>query len=189
MIMSRNITHIILHHTGTPDDDFADDWKTICKNHVEKKGWRFPGYDFALEKEEGKVAVKIGRPMTERGAHCDVHDFNARSVGVCMIGNYSEKVPDAEMLFRTIDVLTGLSMIFNVSPRNVVGHGEVDVTECPGKNIDMDFIREMVMKKRLATMKRSETHIQSPGPVRARAAVKMAPNAVKIPRNRFFDSV
>lgn len=61
--------------------------KSCFKNeHMNNKGWSDIGYNFVIG-EDGNVYE--GRGWGKKGAHSI--PFNSKSIGICIIGNYSSK--------------------------------------------------------------------------------------------------
>lgn len=86
-----------LHHgaTGTSDVDTACSY---VRFHVKTRGWVDVGYSFLIA--DGQVLE--GRGAGRAGAH--TRGDNASSHGICMVGNYEDRLPAD----RDLDALTWL---------------------------------------------------------------------------------
>lgn len=146
---------IIIHHSFTPDDDNKREWAAIRNYHVNELGWKDVGYHYGLEKWEGQVAICIGRPEFNVGAHTKEMNMNRRSLGICVVGNYDEKPPEQAKL----DMLKTLCLKkmdeYGIIPDNVLGHREVgewvgldwrkgEFKTCPGRKFDMGLLRNLL---------------------------------------------
>lgn len=146
MATEARVTHIVLHHNGVPGRTVDD----IRRTH-KAKGWTDTGYHFVIH-EDG--SVHPGRPLLRAngrlnpGAH--VSGFNARSVGVCLIGNGNVRpfLPAQMLALRSL--VGALQAQFGVPAANVIGHRETrslvppavaTKKDCPGKLFDLDAFR------------------------------------------------
>lgn len=91
--MARTKTDfIVIHCSATrPVQDIGA--KEIRVWH-KAKGWRDIGYHFVIRRD-GRV--EKGRPVDDIGAH--VEGYNARSVGVCLVGGIGDKTFQPESNF------------------------------------------------------------------------------------------
>lgn len=87
--MPRQITHIVVHCTATPEGRHHD-IEEVRKWHL-ARGWRDIGYH-ALILLDG--TVRQGRPEDEIGAHVAGH--NAKTIGVCYVGGMSKDMKYAK---------------------------------------------------------------------------------------------
>ena len=138
--------YIVLHHSFTADGQVAD-WRAIRKYHKEHNGWSDIGYHFGVEDIYGEYEVLVGRPLTRPGAHCKHKAMNLKGIGICFVGNYDdEKVPMPMILTCMNRIILPLCKIYDISWNGIIGHGEVSGVEktCPGKQFDMDMVRELI---------------------------------------------
>lgn len=77
--MMRQITHIVVHCSATPEGRDID-ISTIRGWHL-KQGWRDVGYHYVV-KLDG--TVQKGRPEADVGSHVAGH--NSTTIGVCYVG-------------------------------------------------------------------------------------------------------
>ena len=98
------------------------------------------GYDFLIDNgTRGKTIgqIEVGPRWLKQmpGAHVKVGDWNQKSIGIAVVGNYSEaRLPDPMLDSLTFLVLT-LKNFYRIPDRNIIGHRDVPgaATECPGK--------------------------------------------------------
>ena len=80
----RDINHIVIHCSGTPEGRFVDA-ATIRGWHVNERGWSDIGYHYVILLDG---TVEKGRPDERSGAH--VAGNNSDSLGICYIGGMSK---------------------------------------------------------------------------------------------------
>lgn len=176
----RDWSFIVIHHSATRDDGNRNDFEAIRNYHksyavdgriVSKEKWeRLKGYmphqhyfkkpwdDIAyhviIEKDNGSLKVKQGRPMSKTGAHAYMSGpgagnfYNENGIGVCVVGNYESAGLDEQRENMLIWIIRQLMMLYDIPVRNVLGHRELYTREnrkmaktCPGSAIDMDELR------------------------------------------------
>lgn len=138
---------IVLHCS---DSDFGS-VPEIRSWHLER-GWSDIGYHYVIDNGRIKSnfrldsfdgSVEIGRLIdgdefaekNEVGAHA--YGFNQDSIGVCLIGK--DKF-SARQMGSLISLISDLMKTFNIDPKNVIGHYELDPRKtCP--NINMNYLR------------------------------------------------
>ena len=144
----EKISYILVHHSGTDDDGFQNNTKAILDYHVNEKHYDDIGYNFLIEKVNNELVLQVGRPLSIPGAHCRAKHHNFDSVGICVVGNFSQENIPADYWHKLVNVISGLLLLFDIPVKNVIGHREAEPgTECPGKNIDMNALRRAVAKK------------------------------------------
>lgn len=134
---------IILHHSKTKDGPTVS-WDQIRKYHIEANGWKDIGYHFGLENVDGKIRVMIGRPLTEWGAHCSMH--NAASAGICIVGDYDSEKLSIEKEMKVVDLCVSLCYMLEISPKEIYGDRDFHPTKtCPGNIFPLKRIKENVI--------------------------------------------
>jgi len=137
---------ITVHHTASPvavrrgSQMVPVDAAVIREWHL-TRGWSDIGYHFIILPDGG---CEAGRPLHRPGAHCAAGSRNFTSIGVCMVGNFSEhEVPEVQFEGLLIQV-TALMEAFKIPPENVELHREVPgaATECPGRLFPADIFRQ-----------------------------------------------
>jgi N-acetylmuramoyl-L-alanine amidase len=145
---------IVIHHSLT-EDGAVKDWDAIRRYHIETNGWKAIGYHIGLEEVDGKLVVQQGRPVGSIGAHCK--GFNARSVGICLVGNYDREAPSDDRLFLLASVCRELQRLYGIHADQVIGHresyaliGKPVEKSCPGKLFDLDSFRARLLEVKAA---------------------------------------
>ncbi|MBI1974909.1 MAG: N-acetylmuramoyl-L-alanine amidase [Parcubacteria group bacterium] len=127
----ENIEYIIVHQTATPRAETT--FEGIKKYHL-SLGWGNIAYHYFIEADG---AVRKGRSERVQGMHTKASGFNARSLGVCVAGNFDEEEPTPRQLTSLKRVLRGLAAKYKISKERIVGHLEVPgaATQCPGDTL------------------------------------------------------
>lgn len=113
----------VVHHSAASDTQTV---KAIQSYHMDSNGWSDIGYNFLVDKA-GKIYT--GRGWLGIGAHAAGH--NTATIGVCVIGDYRNRLPSAEAL----DAVAWLYQEANRRKGNrltVYGHRDLGSTTCPG---------------------------------------------------------
>lgn len=140
-------THLIVHHSAghTNSNDFAAVVRSYWTLHTTSpRNWADIGYNWLIDRNgvlyQGRAFATSGN-MNVIGAH--VGGRNSFTMGVCVIGDYSNTMPTATSLTqlrtvlawkaneRSIDVL-GISTQAGEQKRNISGHQDMTATQCPG---------------------------------------------------------
>lgn len=87
-VPERKIEFIAIHCSATRPSQEHIDAATIREWHMSKKPtpWSDIGYHFVIKRDG---TIEQGRPLEKAGAH--VYQYNAYSIGVCMVGGIDEK--------------------------------------------------------------------------------------------------
>lgn len=142
-------THIIIHHSLTPDSGTVS-WDAIRRYHTQYLGWSDIGYHFGIERVGDDVRIFAGRPMERHGAHVKDGGFNTRSIGICVVGNYDLEEPSPEHILAAGMLCRRLMNFGTIPPAAVLGHREAQsqagVPEhqrktCPGGLFSMSKFR------------------------------------------------
>lgn len=131
--------YIVIHHSATSDGIVYRDFDSIKKGHL-AKGWRDIGYHWVIEKVNGILVAQPGREESDVGAHCIGR--NGDGIGICCVGNFEIETPTEE-LYRFVaakckDIMTRHPI------KETGGHKQYDATACPGKNFNVDRVRQLV---------------------------------------------
>ena len=128
----RNTTEqIVCHHSGVT---VLQSVEIIHDYHKNTKGWAGIGYHFYIRKDG---SIYRGRPENTVGAHAVGANYN--SIGICFEGNFSKEKMGQAQLKAGQELIAYLKEKYNIS--KVVGHRDIDNSECPGNNFPMDEIR------------------------------------------------
>jgi len=125
----QEVQYVVIHHSVTAPTATPDDIALLHK----ARGWGGIGYHFVID-NKGMVFY-VGDVGTARA---NVLDMNEKVIGICMIGDFTKALPtDAQ-----IDSAHWLCEFFVQAPAwpnvkswdKVVGHKELQSTQCPGND-------------------------------------------------------
>lgn len=137
------VEQIIVHHTAGSDNEPSDPeavMRGIYYFHAVEKDWGDIGYNYVID-YKGNIYEGRKGGLGVVGAHSSGNNYG--SVGIAIIGNYSENSPSANALTALIDMVeyVGYQAGFDVATTHdfegkqipaVAGHQDVNSTECPG---------------------------------------------------------
>lgn len=144
-------THIVIHHSISPDHPDLMNMEAIRKWHKEINGWSDIGYSHVLEEIGGHWEVLLGRIPWDTLAHCPQGGMNKIAYAICCVGNFDVEVPSVGMLAKLKTVCLALMKQDGIPVENVLGHweaqaaGGVPIAErksCPGRHFNMARFRE-----------------------------------------------
>lgn len=126
---NRKIDLIVIHCSASAMGTTEE----IRNYHIKHNGWKDIGYHYVIERSG---EIKPGRPESEIGAHC--LGYNAKSLGVCLIGNnesYEDSTDDftEAQLVSLFLLCRHLRQKYSIPIEQVKGHYELDQTgkTCP----------------------------------------------------------
>ena len=114
----------IVHHSGGPA---AQSVREIQDHCMDTRGFRDIDYNLLVRGTSGEIY--IGRGWNVIGSHTKGH--NTIGLGVCVIGTDTLSLAAKESLrwiYRRAVLMSGRQLL-------VLGHRDVDATECPGDGI------------------------------------------------------
>ena len=167
---------IVIHHSESVDHPNANDWESIRHYHTSwrvdreivseatwkerkasgkgtkfEKPWKAIGYHLGLERDGGKLCVRIGRGWDIAGAHAGLpstNEYNEEYLGMCWVGDFDKTPPDQEMWAMGLAVLRTVMDRFGIPTANIIGHREVydragvpREKTCPGSAFNLDTLR------------------------------------------------
>ena len=127
---------IVIHHSAT---EFGS--ARLFDRAHRARGWDEMGYHFVIDNghggRDGKVEVCSRWVKQKWGAHCGGtpnNEYNNYGIGICLVGNFSKKLPSARQLRSLKKLLIFLMQRYNIPPSNVIGHRDAPGarTACPG---------------------------------------------------------
>lgn len=152
----RTISRLVIHHTAASATAWP--WSAIVLDHTSDgytwkgkeltgRGWSAVGYHFGVDPDG---TVHEGRDPSIVGAHAK--GANSDSIGIAMVGKYSDASPPPEALLDALaDLVEELLDEHGLTLNDVYGHREVGTThtECPG--VSPDWLREELKTRISAT--------------------------------------
>jgi len=126
----------VIHHGGTAtycttQAECASIIRAYQNYHMDTNGWDDIGYNF-LVGEDGNIYE--GRGWNNQGAH--VTNWNSKSIGICIIGDFTSRAPNAAALNAAKALIQcGVELGRFPSAYQLVGHRQVGSTDCPGNSL------------------------------------------------------
>jgi N-acetyl-anhydromuramyl-L-alanine amidase AmpD len=148
-----NWQFIVLHHSASQSGSV----QSIHREHVRRKDsegnpWQGIGYHFVIGNgngmNDGAVEATFRWQQQIHGAHSGNAVFNARGIGICLIGNFENTAPTAAQLESVQKLVKALATRHGISRENLMGHASVKPTACPGKHFPLKELREVIPKPR-----------------------------------------
>lgn len=135
--------YIIVHHSGGTDKNPLEDTsnhtaKTMEEYHL-SLGWEGLGYQYVIHKNGD---IWLGRPETYHGAH--TVDFNYRSIGICLAGNFDATLPTKEQESALKGLIEGIRGHYAIPLDKILPHRKFANKTCYGKKLSDDWARKLV---------------------------------------------
>ena len=105
---TTTVSHLIVHHSATPNGvtDYVQVVRDIYLYHINTNGWDDVGYNYLIAPDGTLFAGRDGQGKEDdniKGAHFCAK--NSYTMGVCLVGNYSQIVPSDTMIGTLIQLL------------------------------------------------------------------------------------
>ncbi len=145
---------LIIHHSATESGSL----KTIHEEHRKRKDaagnpWLGIGYHFVIGNghgmKDGAVEATFRWNEQIHGAHSGDAMFNARGIGICLIGNFENRPPSTAQLESVRGLVKTLADRHRITRENLMGHASVKATACPGKHFPLKELRTVIPETRL----------------------------------------
>ena len=136
---------IVLHHSATAGGSVAAiDAEHRSRVDGQGRPWRGIGYHFVIGNGQGMTdgAVEATFRWREQleGAHAGHPDYNRHGIGICLIGNFEQRPPTAAQLRSLRELLQLLERELGISAEQIVRHGDLKATACPGKLFSLEHV-------------------------------------------------
>lgn len=136
---------IVLHHSATAGGSVAAiDAEHRSRVDGQGRPWRGIGYHFVIGNGQGMPdgAVEATFRWQEQleGAHAGQADYNRHGIGICLIGNFELLAPTAAQLTSLKELLEHLRAELGITTEQIVRHGDLKATACPGKLFSMKHL-------------------------------------------------
>lgn len=134
---SNKWKYIIIHHSASDEGNML----LFHKSHTNYRGFsRGLGYHFLIDngtygKPDGYIEVSPRWIKQQDGAHCKASRMNYKSIGVCLVGNFSKDEVSRKQMSSLVYLVNLLRRHYRIPLRNIMSHKQVSgaSTECPGK--------------------------------------------------------
>jgi N-acetyl-anhydromuramyl-L-alanine amidase AmpD len=149
--VEKKWTAIMIHHSGTKNGDTAifDKW------HRENNHWQGVGYDFVIgngsNSGDGQVEVTFRWQKQVTGAHVGGTPgnwANKDGIGICLVGDFNQTQPTSAQMQSLVKLVRFLQNRYGIPKSRIYGHnttpGAGTVTDCPGRNFPMGWLKSQV---------------------------------------------
>ena len=135
------VKYIMIHHTAHPTWDIYD----THNYHQKTNGWAGLGYNFFIN-PDGTVFEGRGFNV---GAGATGYNYN--SLHICFAGNFENTKPTETQIKNGKELI---KYLINLLPQKVeiLGHGDVGDTLCPGKYFPLDEFKNIRKEMEEETM-------------------------------------
>ena len=147
-VPERDWKYLVVHHTASNGGSVESIHQAHLKR-TDKAGnhWLGIGYHFVIGNGngmgDGEIQPTFRWNEQIHGAHAGIDEYNQHGIGIVLVGNFEEHEPTSAQL-AAIRLLTGtLKTQYHISAANVVGHGDVKTTACPGRYFPLDDISQV----------------------------------------------
>jgi len=139
---SRDWHYIVIHHSGTRSATVD----AIRRYHV-GIGFEGVGYHFVINNGRAPGSVDGRITPTQRwldqraGAHARIAhhpEYNRAGIGICLVGNFEKEPPTPAQMVALERLVLALCERYDIRLHDVVGHGELKNTKCPGRLFPME---------------------------------------------------
>ncbi|MFZ5945311.1 MAG: N-acetylmuramoyl-L-alanine amidase [Bacillota bacterium] len=123
------IRYIAIHHSATQGGDAF----SFARYHVNSLDWPGIGYHYVILIDG---TIQWTNDLTTASYH--VKDYNSRTVGVCLVGNFVDGQLNPSQKEALYQLCRSLLRQLNLNPEDIRGHNEFlpGYTQCPALNMD-----------------------------------------------------
>ncbi|QDT63499.1 peptidoglycan recognition protein family protein [Calycomorphotria hydatis] len=146
---SHDWKYIVLHHTATNSGSVA----SIDAAHKRRRDsagrpWKGIGYHFLIGNgngmPDGKVAETFRWEEQIAGAHAGVLQYNQHGIGIALVGNFELEGPTDRQQTALLELIERLVTDYGIPAENILTHGEIRATQCPGRFFDKPTLLKRV---------------------------------------------
>ncbi|MBI4358916.1 MAG: N-acetylmuramoyl-L-alanine amidase [Candidatus Omnitrophica bacterium] len=134
---ARPWRYIVIHHSATHQGNAL----SIDGVHYRRGFPNGLGYHFLIDngtqgKQEGQIEAGPRWIKQMNGAHANAAGMNENGIGICVIGNFSERSVGEKQLGSLVFLVNTLMAHYRIPPERVIRHRDVPGknTECPGNH-------------------------------------------------------
>jgi hypothetical protein len=148
-VAESNWEYVVLHHSASESGSV----QSIHEEHRRRKdamgnAWLGIGYHFVIGNgqgmKDGAVEPTFRWKEQLHGAHSGDALFNARGIGICLIGNFEKTPPSKAQLAAVKELIRTLAGRHQIVREKIIGHASVKATACPGKHFPLQDVRAVV---------------------------------------------
>ena len=151
-VKSGRWKRIVIHHSGTAEATI----KGMNAYHLKERHMiNGLAYHFVIGNGRGMGdgEIYVGNRWKKQldGGHLASESQNATSLGICLVGNFDQKVPTVRQMRSLKHLVEALQQRCRLGDRAVVTHRQINVipTRCPGSKFPWDsFVEDLAGESR-----------------------------------------
>jgi N-acetylmuramoyl-L-alanine amidase len=153
-------TYMMVHHSAVSHEKNPDQF--AANNEYHKAKWNFKsslgfylGYNYEINKAglvrqaraDGEPTAACYQSMAYRGVlpRLTGNMNDGRCIHICLDGNFDIEKPAPEQIYALRDLLRKLAKKYGIPKGNVYFHRNYAVKTCPGNNMELDWIRNLIV--------------------------------------------
>lgn len=150
-----NKTHLVIHHSATPDG-LVLDWPAIRRFHVQNKGYVDIAYQIGFERyqregfSEPYYEALLGRPLDAQAAGAFQQNMNRIGIHALFVGHFDDVAPPPELLEFAARHLAPICGMFGIEPdaAHIIPHRQVaPYKSCPGWKFPMQTLINLIQAR------------------------------------------
>jgi len=142
----------MIHHTAVSYEKNKDQF--VANNRYHQAQWDFKsslgfylGYNYEIA---ASGRIRQARKDGERTAACYQNMMNdGRCIHIALDGNFDLEKPKPAQIFALRDLLRKIVAKYNIESKNVVFHRDFSPKSCPGKNVEIEFVRSLAFPEEI----------------------------------------
>ena len=146
----RHPTYIMIHHTAVSRELNSDQF--IANNNYHHSRWNFRsslgfylGYNYEIS---ANGRTRKAREEGESTASCYQQNMNdGRCVHIALDGNFEIENPTEKQIKSLTTLLKQVTTQQGIGVNNILFHNQYAATACPGKNINLSFVKSLITSK------------------------------------------
>ena len=135
---------IVVHHSGGTDlnplEDTSNHTAQMMEAYHLSLGWDGLGYQYVIHKNG---EIWRGRPEHRNGAH--TKDQNAKSIGICLSGNFDATLPTKEQINALKWLIDAIKARYTVIGDKIYPHRKFANKTCYGKLLSDTWAKDLVI--------------------------------------------
>ena len=142
-----NWTYIVVHHSATARGDAH----LIGRLHRKRGFTNGLGYHFLIDNgtlghRDGQIEISPRWLKQQEGAHCNAGGMNQHGIGICLVGDFTNRRPSAAQMESLVFLVEQLRTYYAIPRTHVIRHRDVPgkATECPGKDFPWGEFRSKI---------------------------------------------
>jgi len=128
-------THLVIHHSAMARGNA----RLIDRAHRRQGFTHGLGYHFVIDngtasRRDGQIEVGPRWLRQQRGAHCNAGGMNQHGIGICLVGDFTNRPPSSAQMASLVYLVRQLRAYYRIPTSRILRHRDVPgkSTACPG---------------------------------------------------------